>query len=73
MDSQSWGTFDNTLRIKMQRIDETRGQNPVHTGHSDIIVTEEIASAGQEYRELTQCIKETIDEVVPAKGKQRAI
>ena len=56
MNSQSWPTFDETLRIKLQADNEPKKQA------QRVDDTENLANS---YEKLTSCVYETIKEIVP--------
>ena len=54
--------------MKMKETSETRGENMVTPAIAQDVVTE-AKRAGQRYSDLTKCIRETIQEVVPSKKR----
>ena len=81
MDDQSWVSFDQDLRIRMQEAKETRVFQPGHNGHrrncAFINAAKEKLPTNQtktdtwpELEKMRECTKETITAVVPKKKKK---
>ena len=85
MNDQSWRTFDQDLRIRMQEETETPRTRVFQRGHNghrrngvffnaattEETKKEELKQLQQELQKLNKCTKETIRAVVPNKKKQK--
>ena len=68
MGSQSWPSFDEDLRIRLQKQEEPRAEVEKHVveqkEHEDTVTAEDL---GAEYSKLAKCVYETIKNIVPEK------
>ena len=82
MDDQSWQSFDQDLRIRIQEAKETRVFQRGHNGHrrncaflnaatKEEFAKQENKQLTSELQEFTKCVQETIRAVVPSKKKQK--
>ena len=68
MTDQSWPTFDEELRIKLQQRNEPRAQASNRMPREETVETEnEAEGLANEYADLTECVYETIKEIVSEK------
>ena len=63
MDDQRWAEFDSDLRIRIAESRQTRYDKPQSTGN---MVK---SSIEEEYEQLTQMVRKSIDKVVPSKKR----
>ena len=67
MTSQSWPSFDEDLRIRLQKSEEPRDncEKHVEKGGGKVAVTKTETKLGNRYTRLTECVFATIKKIVP--------